>query len=144
MVNGIFEVEIEYSLWFMEYKNIFKDPRFMTKSNFNYMYVCSITVVFSLECFFSGCVYAAVFPNIRENLPLISECTVPLKKCYDVDTDAEFREKCINRFKMDKCQNGTTYLCGYDEKWEFLIEKCVPLKECLPGKSLFYIWDLVL
>lgn len=96
------------------------------------MFIFSLSLLWIFPCN----VYAVVHANARDNLVIISECIEPLTKCYDVDSGAKYREMCINGFRTDRCPGETTYLCGYDDTFQYLIEKCVEPKECRPGNGL--------
>ena len=92
-----------------------------------------LLILFSDTCLHAE---AAVFNKAGQDLILISNCSLPLSKCHTTDRNAEFREKCINGFRVDNCPEGTTYLCGIDSKGDFIVETCVHSKECWRGKYM--------
>ena len=98
----------------------------------------NLPVILLLILYSNTCLHveAAVFNKAGQDLILISNCSLPLSKCHTTDRDAEFREKCINGFRVDNCPEGTTYLCGIDSKGDFIVEKCVHSKECWRGKYM--------
>ena len=72
----------------------------------------------------------------RNKFIAISNCTVvPLVNCPMDESTLAFREQCINQFKVDYCPIDSYYMCGTDITEAYMIETCLPNKECFPGKS---------
>ena len=58
----------------------------------------------------------------------ITRSPIPLERCSQDFDVVKYRNSLID------CTNGTFYLCGYDHTGGFIVEDCLPDKQCTRGK----------